>query len=127
MAVTVGIMETSVREILMDTDEENGYRFSPAFLLRALRDGLKRLHSIRPESRYLGLRLIRFTFPTVDGDLTPDQVQSARATEIPVEERWIEAIVYYAVHKAYLIDSSDTANADLAAKYLSLSEGIARS
>ena len=125
MSTTVGTLEHEARVILLDTDESN-YRFTPYVLFCGIRDGLKRLYSARPESRYFGLALVSATFPAVAPDMDSAAITAARAALVLIEERWLEAVIYYAVHKAYLIDSSDTANAQLASDYLSKFERIAR-
>lgn len=126
MSVTIGIMESAVREILLDSNE-SGYRWSSPVIFRGLRDGLKRLNSIRPESRYFGLMLVSIDFPAVDGVMTSEQIETVRGTTVLIDERWIEAVVYYAVHKAYQPDNPDTMNDALSSKYGSMFEGIARS
>jgi hypothetical protein len=125
MSATIGSIEHDVRVLLLDTDE-SGYRFSSYNLFCGIRDGIKRLNSVRPESRYFGLALVLIDFPAVDVDMTAEEIETVRDTVVLVEERWIEAVVFYALHKAYLIDSSDTANAALSADYLKKFEGIAR-
>lgn len=124
MSVTVGSIEHDVRVLLLDTDESN-YRFTPYDLFCGIRDGLKRLNSVRPESRYFGLTLVLIEFPAIDVDMTPAEIKTVQDTILLVEDRWIEAVVYYALHKAYLIDSTDTANAALAADYLNKFKEIA--
>lgn len=126
MSVTIQTMEESVRGILIDIKASN-YRFKPVVIFRGLRDGLKRLQSLRPESRYFGMRLCSLDFPSVDGELTDEEVQEVRNTSLLIDERWIEAVVYYALHKAYQPDNPDTANDDLSGKYLKLFEMIALS
>lgn len=124
MSATVGSIEHDVRVLLLDTDESN-YRFTSYDLFCGIRDGIKRLNSVRPESRYFGLALVLIDFPSVDVDMTEEEIATVRDTVVLVEERWIEAVVYYALHKAYLIDSTDTANAALAADYLNKFKEIA--
>ena len=122
----IGTMEDRVREILIDS-KESSYRWSPGVVFRGLRDGVKRLNSLRPESRYFGLRLVEIDFPNVDGSLTTEEIATIRDTDVLIDTRWIEAVVYYAVHKAYLFDNPYTANDVLAQRYLELFQGIARS
>lgn len=126
MSVTIETMENSVRELLLDLKASN-YRWSPAVIFRGLRDGIKRLNSLRPESRYFGMKLISVDFPSVDGQLTDETVEEVRATTVLIDERWIESVVYYATHKAYQLDNPDTANGDLSSKFLKLFEMIALS
>jgi hypothetical protein len=126
MSVTIGSLEQDVREILIDT-YPSGYRWSPYVLFCGLRDGIKRLNSVRPESRYFGLTLVKIDFPAVDGSMTAEEIETVRDTVVLVEEKWHEAVVFYALHKAYMPESPDTANAKLSAYYLSLFERIAAS
>ncbi len=123
MSVTVKMLEDSVREILLDIKPAH-YRWSPDVIFRGIRDGIKRLHSIRPESRYFGMMLVANSFPAVDGDLDEETITSVRETQVLIDERWVEAVVYYAVHKAYLFDNPDTANDTLSNRYIELFKGI---
>ena len=125
MSTTVGDLEHEARVILQDVDASQ-YRFSPYLLFCGIRDGIKRLHSVRPESRYFGLALVRVDFPALESDMDATAIEAIRATLVLIEEQWFEAIVYYTLHKAYLVDSSDTANAALSADYLQKFERIAR-
>lgn len=126
MSVTIGSLEQDVREILIDT-YHTGYRWSPYVLFCGLRDGIKRLNSVRPESRYFGLTLVKIDFPAVSGSMTAEEIATVRATVVLVEEKWREAVVFYALHKAYMPENPDTANAELSDKYLKLFERIAGS
>lgn len=125
MSTTIGDLEHEARVILQDTDA-TGYRFSDYLLFCGIRDGIKRLHSVRPESRYFGLALVRIDFPELASDMDAGEIAAVKATLVLIEEQWFEAIVYYTLHKAYLVDSSDTANAALSADYLQKFERIAR-
>jgi len=124
MSTAIRDIENEVRVLLQDTYEP--YRFSSFQVFCGIRDALKRLNSVRPESRYFGLALVRLDFPAVDVDMTPEVIETARDGLVLIDERWLEAIVFYALYKLYLIDSTDTANAALAANYLQMFEGIAR-
>lgn len=124
MSTTVGDLEHEARVIIQDVDASQ-YRFSPYLLFCGIRDGIKRLHSVRPESRYFGLALVRIDFPALASDMDEIDIEAVRATLVLIEEQWNEAIVYYTLHKAYLVDSTDTANAALSADYLNKFKQIA--
>lgn len=126
MSATIGSLEQNVREILIDT-YPSGYRWSPYVLFCGIRDGIKRLNSVRPESRYFGLALVKIDFPSVSASMTSEAITTVRGTVVLVDERWHEAVVFYALHKAYMPENPDTANADLSDKYLKLFERIAAS
>ena len=66
------------------TDESN-YRFTSYDLFCGIRDGIKRLNSVRPESRYFGLALVLIDFPSVDVDMTEEEIATVRDTVVLVE------------------------------------------
>lgn len=106
--MTVGDIEKKVRAVLMDDVPE--YRWSEAFILGAIEDGVAFLHSIRPETRY------------VDGVLTDGvkvpQTAEGKDEEFPIHSRYREAMVAYVAHKCLERDSSDTQNLTLSETYL---------
>lgn len=113
-------METNVREGLLDT-ESSAYRFSSEYILNAIYGGVRLLFSIRPESRYNGVRLISLELPVV----TAMMVASEREKTLPIDPRWRDALVYFAKGKCFEIDSADTANAALAADCFSKFNNLA--
>lgn len=127
---TIKEIERQVRVKLLDTYEDN-YRFKPTEIFDAMRDGLRMIRNVRPESKYVdglltGKMLIinnsesDFTVPesfpaTIDGSTyTLDQY---RAFTVNMEDRWMESLVYYVIHQMYMKDDTDTANAQLAQAY----------
>ena len=89
---------------LMDTESE--YRWSNDELRDYLHDAVEHIHSVRPETRY------------VDGALSDFHVDSA-TDEVPIDSRFMEAIVCYVVYCAYQKDDSDTENLQNSENYLS--------
>ncbi len=129
---TIKEIERQVRVKLLDTYEDN-YRFAPAEIFHAMRDGLRMIRNVRPESKYVdglltgGMLLVNgeeadFTVPEsfpakIDGDTyTLDRY---RELTVNMEDRWMESLVYYVIHQMYLKDDTDTANASLAQTYYS--------
>ena len=103
--MTVKSVEEKARRILQDTEEE--YRWSSEEMRDALQEGVYTLNAIRPETRY------------VNGELFDAiELPASDTEELTIKNRYDEALVYYVVHKCYLDDSSDTANAQLAEMYL---------
>lgn len=117
---------------LLDTYEDN-YRFAPTEIFDAMRDGLRMIRNVRPESKYVdglltGKMLIingvesDFTvpesFPATIGDTTYT-LDQFRGFTVNLEDRWMESLVYYVIHQMYLKDDTDTANANLAQTYYS--------
>ena len=139
-------VEDQARLILLDTYADE-YRFEPLEMYRALVDGLERIRLMRPASRYVnGLiveeaKLQQSSFytgglfvtldeggnETVATDELPDfatgqtDIDNFRAMYVNMERRWLPAAVYYVVHRMYLKDDPDTGNAQLAEKYLAMS------
>lgn len=107
MAMTIGDIEKRVRAVLMD-DVPPDYRWSEAFILSAIEDGIAFLHSIRPETRYMDGIL-------TDGVKVP---QDTKDEEFPVHSRYREAVVAYVAYKCLERDSSDTQNLALAETFL---------
>lgn len=123
-------IERQVRVKLLDTYEDN-YRFNPTEIFDAMRDGLRMIRNVRPESKYVnGLLtgkmlvidgeeedfIVPESFPaTIEG--TTYTLDQYRAFTVNMEDRWMEALVYYVIHQMYLKDDTDTANAQLAQVY----------
>ncbi len=104
--MTVADIEKKARRILRDTVEE--YRWTSESIRDCLAEAVRTLNAVRPETRY------------VDGALTDGvELPASDDAEIGIHDRFEEALVYYVVHKCYLDDDSDTANAQLSADYLS--------
>ena len=115
-------METRVREVVADVGDTP--RFSAGFVMLALCEGIERLRSVRPESRYFGLRLFDWRRPagladstgiTSDNDGLDESARAQARAFVPyVDERWNGALVHFAAARLYECDSTDTANAALA-------------
>lgn len=111
--MTLGDLVKLVRESLIDTTV-GSYRWSNSMILTSLKEGVLRLNKVRPESRYVGLKLVDNTLPVTD-DANQYYVEAtALAYVVTVDERWHEALVYFAKGKCLSIDSSDQANMQLA-------------
>lgn len=132
MDFTIKEIENRVRLKLLDTYEEN-YRFHPTEIFAAIRDGLRMIWNVRPESRYVnGLltdKMIRIdntpsdfvipeSFPATINGASYD-LDQYRKFVVNMEDRWIEPLVYYVIHQMYLKDDTDTNNATLASTYYS--------
>ena len=123
-------IERQARVKLLDTYEDN-YRFKPTEIFDAMRDGLRMIRNVRPESKYVdglltGKMLVingseaDFTVPesfpaTIGG--TTYTLDQFRGFTVNIEDRWMESLVYYVIHQMYLKDDTDTANAQLAQAY----------
>ena len=118
---TVKDVEDGARLILLDTYED-AYRFEPKEVFAATSDALERVRLARPASRYVGGIMVDFDLE-VPATFTDASLAAFRNTEIEMERRWLEATIYYVVHRMYLKDDPDTKNDNLAAKYLELFNG----
>lgn len=127
---TIKEVEDQVRIKLLDTYSDN-YRFAPTEIFHAMRDGLRMIRNIRPESKYVddlltGKMLIISgseadfvvpeSFPATINGVTFD-LDTYRGISINMEDRWMESLGYYVIHQMYLKDDTDTANANLATTY----------
>lgn len=117
MSTTVGSIETSAREIVND-DQEGSYRWLPPAVIRFVWDGVRKLHKIRPESRYVGLRLMSYILPRIDNDADATAIETARAEILPIDDRWTDALTEYVAHRCFASDDNDTENARLSAEHL---------
>lgn len=104
-------MEEDVRQELLDT-EASAYRFTSVFIMNAIYNGVKVLFKVRPESRYNGVRLASFEIPRIKAlNLTEEQAKT-----LPIDPRWNDALIAFAVGDCFSVDSADTTNAALADK-----------
>ena len=127
---TIKEIERQARVKLLDTYEDN-YRFKPTEIFGAMRDGLRMIRNVRPESKYVdglltgkmlligGVEAV-FTVPesfpaTIGG--TTYTLDQFRGFTVNMEDRWMESLVYYVIHQMYMKDDTDTANAQLAQAY----------
>jgi hypothetical protein len=123
--MTLGDLVKLVRESLIDTTV-GSYRWSNSMILTALKEGVLRLNKDRPESRYVGLRLTDNNLPVTD-DANQYYVEAtALAYTLTIDERWHEALVYFAKGKCLSIDSSDQANMQLASDAFTTFERLAQ-
>lgn len=122
--MTLGDLVKLVRESLTDTTVGD-YRWSNSMILTALTQGILRLNKVRPESRYVGLRLADNSLPITDDANTSYVEATALAYVVTVDERWHEALMYFAKSKCLSIDSSDQSNTQLAADALATFERLA--
>lgn len=118
---TLGGLERRVRAALNDT-VEGAYRWDSPVVLTALVDAVKRLNSIRPESRYFMLTLYQHDFPVTDGKGAGFDLEKAQGFELKIDTKWEQSLVYYAMARCLEIDSADTANLQLAADYFAKAE-----
>lgn len=127
---TIKEIERQARVKLLDTYEDN-YRFNPTEIFDAMRDGLRMIRNVRPESKYVdglltgkmllinGMEadfVVPESFPATIGGTTYT-LDQFRAFTVNMEDRWMESLVYYVIHQMYLKDDTDTANANLAQTY----------
>jgi len=132
MNFTIKEIENQARLKLLDTYEDN-YRFQPTEMFTAMRDGLRMIRNVRPESKYVnGLltdKMLRInniesdfvvpeSFPATIAE-TSYTLAQYREFVINMEDRWMESLVYYVIHQMYLKDDTDTNNASLATTYYS--------
>ena len=104
--MTVSSIITIARRFLQDT--ASPYRWENAELRNDIQLGIRELHKIRPETKY------------VDGALTGGvELPESDSDSIDIEDRFELALAYFTVYMAYLNDNSDTVNAQLAESYLS--------
>jgi len=128
--MTIGEIENRVRMKLLDTYSDK-YHFSPSEVFHAMRDGMWRIWSVCPSSRYVD-GVIVDKMLIVNGTETdfvtpesfPAMVAGAQRTldefrgfQLNMEDRYSEPLMYYVIHQMFLKDDPDTANATLAQTY----------
>ena len=137
---TIKEIERQARVKLLDTYEDN-YRFKPTEIFDAMRDGLRMIRNVRPESKYVDGLLtgkmlliggveadfnVPESFPATIGGTTYT-LDQFRGFTVNMEDRWMESLVYYVIHQMYMKDDTDTANAQLAQAYYTKFTESARS
>lgn len=114
MTDTIASFRTDVRGIL--GDNTSPLRHTDEQIDRAVVDALRRMFSIRPESRYVSGVLKDYTFPSSDTDLA--------AFQIDYDPRWRMGIVYFAAARRYESDVIDAVNRELAAAYFKQADAV---
>jgi hypothetical protein len=113
--LTAGSVVALAREALIDTVED-ACRWPDAVLYRFAFDARRQLNSVRPCTHYNGVTLIRYDYPDIrDGN---DAKGLYGEYDLLLDERWRECLVAYVCYRALAIDSSDTANMNLAGAHL---------
>lgn len=112
--LTAGSVVALARETLIDTVAE-AYRWADAVLYRFAFDARRQLNAVRPCTCYNGVELVSYGYPDIrDGD---DAQGLFGGHDMLLDGRWRECLVAYVCYKALAIDSSDTANMNLAAAH----------
>lgn len=103
---TVSSFVPTVRQLTRDTSETAPFR-SDATICKAVADAVVHLRSVRPSARYdADGRLDDVAFPT-DAD-------ALAKLSLSLEERWQDAVAYYAAAKCYEQEVTDGVSLQLA-------------
>ena len=113
--MTVNSLETKVRDIINDAVEE--YRWSGEKIRGYLQLAMRRLNAKAQQTRYMA-------DGTIVDEVEVPQSDERADEELPVANRYEEALAYYAAHLCYLRDDPDTANAELANAYFAKAEAM---
>lgn len=101
------------------------YRFSALEIYGYVNAGLRNLFKMRPQAFFVNGRMPE-TAAAME-PATPATVEAASgATALPVNDRYGEALTYYAAAKCLERDDADTMNTGLAASYMSKFAELAR-
>lgn len=112
MTCTISSFVTEIRDLTRDTITP--YHHPDLLIHKAVKDAFVHMQSVRPESRYEGMRLVDTEFPEADSDLG--------AFEITFDRRWRLGILYYAAARCYEADITDSVNLQLAQTLLQKSD-----
>lgn len=103
--MTTASIMNRVRRLIQD--EETPYHWTDEKIKADIQSAIKALHKIRPETRYENGVLVEFIpLPKENSD------------EIGIEERFADALSYYAAHMAYSDDCTDPVSKQLADDFL---------
>ena len=117
--MTIGQIERSVREYMKDTAEGN-YRYPSWMICGAVFDALREITRVRQDARYVGLKLVPDReWPYLTDQSEDTEVESAQATEWPLDQRWEPAARYFAIARCFELDGADTINTSRAADAMS--------
>lgn len=114
MTFKISDFRNDVRGVLGDLGTDRHH--ADADIDRAVVDGIRRMHSVRPESRYVNGVLFDYVFPTDSDDIADFSVS--------FDERWRLGVVYYAAYRRFECDVIDAVNRELAASYLKQSDAV---
>ena len=107
----LGDQIAKVREMTHDT-AQGDYRASDLQVLRFLCDGISRLWSVRPASRYAfstGALAYPVSFPTT--------AEALAALELDTDPRWDYGVVCYAAARCFELDVTDSVKLQLRNDY----------
>jgi hypothetical protein len=122
-AEIVGGPNDGVRRLIGDA--VSPYRFSSLEIYGYVNSGLQNLFKLRPTAFFVNGRM-----PTTEAAMlppTPAVVDAASgAADVPADDRYGEALAYYAGAKCLERDDADTMNAALSAAYMQKFAELAR-
>lgn len=103
--MTTASITDRVRRLVQDTEEP--YHWTDEQIKADIKSAICALHKVRPDTRYVKGLL-------VDSVLLPDD----DSANIDIEERFADALAYYAAHMAYSDDCTDPVSKQLADDFL---------
>ena len=103
--MTVKSITTRVRRLVQDVEQP--YHWTDAKIAEDIQTAILALHKVRPDTRYVAGRLVDHVC------LSPNSY-----CPIPIEERFADALAYYAAHMAYSDDCTDPVSKQLADDFL---------
>lgn len=114
MTFKVSDFRNDVRGVLGDLGTDRHH--SDTDIDFAVVDGIRRMRSVRPDSRYVNGVLVDYDFPSDADDIADFHVA--------FDERWRLGVVYYAAYRRFECDVVDAVNRELAASYLKQSDAV---
>ena len=101
----ISVIIPKVRELLRDNSAAV-HHYTDQQIAQGAVDGCRLLFCERPESRYVNCVLTDIEFSDIHATLVEQ--------DIPIKEKWVLGVIYYAAARCYEIDVTDTVNLQLA-------------
>lgn len=113
--MTYAQIETGVRTLLQD--DKVAYRWPAAEMYGYMPEAIRSLFAIRPAALFVNGRMPS-TLALLEPPTTAAAISANGAVTANVNDRYMQALIYYVASKCLERDDSDTANIALAGNYM---------
>lgn len=134
-----GSIETRIRRDLINDNDADQYRWSVAAVMSQMNQAVKDIATrMNPWAAHdeFGDPICNLNTDAIStncdanppsGEIPAATIATLRATIMPLDDRYADAVAYIAAAKLYMTDDSDTANATKSANYLQIGKELAQS
>jgi hypothetical protein len=113
--MTYAEIETGVRTLLQD--DQATYRWPASEMYGYMPEAIRSLFAVRPAALFVNGRMPS-TLATLEPPTAAAAISASGAVTANVNDRYMQALIYYVAAKCLERDDSDTANIQLSSAYM---------